>query len=163
MYTPDELDLRILEQLQTDNTLSNQALAHKVHTSPPTCLRRVERLIREGFIERQAAVLNPARVGYGLTAIVEITLAQQGAQAWQAFEDSVANAPEIQQCYRVSAGPDFVLIIRVSDMQAYHALAHRLFNSQSTIRNIRTFFSVHCSKFSTRIPLTALKPRSETP
>lgn len=153
MYQPDDLDLRILAQLQTDNTLSNQALAQRVHTSPPTCLRRVERLVREGFIERQAAVLNPARLGHGLTAIVEVTLDQQTAEAFTAFEQSIADATEIQQCYRVSAGPDFVLIVRVHDMQAYHALAHRLFTHQRAIRNVRTFFSTHCSKFETKIPL----------
>ena len=77
------MDLQLLAQLQTDAGLSNQALAEQVHTSPPTCLRRVKRLHEAGLIERQIAVLNPeklsATLGFGLTAIVEITLDRQDA------------------------------------------------------------------------------------
>ncbi|MEB0119063.1 winged helix-turn-helix transcriptional regulator, partial [Undibacterium sp. RTI2.2] len=74
MTTLDELDKRILQQLQRDASVSNQALAELVHASPPTCLRRVKRLLDEGVIAKQVAILAPEKVGAGLTAIVEITL-----------------------------------------------------------------------------------------
>jgi len=57
----------------------------------------------------------------------------------------------VLQCYRVSPGPDFVVIVQVADMPAYHALAHRVFTAQANVRNVRTFFSVHRAKFETRI------------
>jgi Lrp/AsnC family leucine-responsive transcriptional regulator len=63
----------------------------------------------------------------------------------------VANEAAVQQCYRVSPGPDFVLVMQVADMPAYHALAHRLFANQTNVRNVRSFFSVFRSKFETRI------------
>ncbi|OYU42457.1 MAG: AsnC family transcriptional regulator, partial [Burkholderiales bacterium PBB4] len=82
-FTLDAVDLQLLTQLQQDASLSNQALAARVHTSAPTCLRRVKRLWDAGLIERQVAILNPERVaatlGHGLTAIVEITLDRQDA------------------------------------------------------------------------------------
>jgi Lrp/AsnC family transcriptional regulator, leucine-responsive regulatory protein len=149
----DELDKRILQQLQQDSSISNQDLAAKVHASPPTCLRRVKRLMDTGVIAKQVAILAPEKVGAGLTAIVEITLDVQTSEKMQEFEQLAAAEKTVQQCYRVSPGPDFVLIIQVADMNAYHQLAHRLFATQSNIRNVRSFFSMFRSKFETYLAL----------
>lgn len=151
MTTLDDLDKRILQQLQLNNALSNQELASIVHASAPTCLRRVARLVKAGVIAKQVAILAPEKVGAGLTAIVEITLDHQATEHQIAFEQLVSKEPAVQQCYRVSPGPDFVLMIQVADMAAYHALAHRLFASQANIRNVRSFFSIHRSKFETAL------------
>ncbi|WP_194722375.1 Lrp/AsnC family transcriptional regulator [Noviherbaspirillum malthae] len=147
----DDLDRRILNALQMNAAQTNNDLAASVHASPPTCLRRVKRLIEAGVIQRQVAILAPDTVGKTLTAIVEITLERQGAEYLAEFEALVAREEEVQQCYRVSQGPDFVLIVQVADMQAYHALAHRVFAGHANVRNVRSFFSVHRSKFETRI------------
>jgi Lrp/AsnC family leucine-responsive transcriptional regulator len=149
----DDLDLRILAQLQMNSALTNQDLAHRVHASAPTCLRRVKRLVDEGIIQKQVAILDPAKLGSKLTAIVEITLDIQTAEYLDAFEAGAAQESAILQCYRVSPGPDFIVIAQLADMPAYHAMAHRLFTSQANIRNVRSFFSIHRSKFETRIPL----------
>lgn len=153
----DELDLRILEQLQNDASISNQELALLVHASPPTCLRRVRRLSEQGVIRRQVALLDPEQLGSSLTAIVEITLDRQGEEYLQQFERLMAPEAAVTQCYRVSTGVDFIVILQVSDMTAYHKLAHALFTSQANIRNIRSFFSIHQAKFETRVPLPAPK------
>jgi len=149
----DELDKRILDALQTDASQTNNELAANVHASPPTCLRRVKRLIDAGVIQRQVAIVAPEKVGAALAAIVEITLDHQAAERMEEFEGLVANEPAVLQCYRVSPGPDFVLVVQVADMPAYHALAHRLFASHANVRNVRSFFSIHRSKFETRIAL----------
>lgn len=149
----DELDKRILQQLQVDASLTNHALAARVHVSPPTCLRRVKRLTDSGVIARQVAILAPDMVGAGLAAIVEITLDHQADEKQREFEALVAAEAAVQQCYRVSPGPDFVLVIQVADMAAYHALAHRLFATHANVRNVRSFFSIFRSKFETRLPL----------
>jgi len=151
----DELDLRILEQMQADSSLTNQDLAQRVHASAPTCLRRVRRLVYEGVIEKQVAIVNPGKVGSTLTAIIEITLDVQTADRMHAFEADMAKEPAVLQCYRVSPGPDFIVIAQVADMPAYHAMAHRTFTSQANVRNVRSFFSIHRSKFETRIALPA--------
>lgn len=151
----DDLDRRILEQLQEDCSLTNQDLALRVHASPPTCLRRVRRLVDEGVIDRQVAILAPEKLGSTLTAIVEITLDVQAAERLDEFEQSLQAESAVLQCYRVSPGPDFVVIAQVRDMPAYHALAHRAFTAQANVRNVRTFFSVHRAKFETRIDLRA--------
>ena len=147
----DDLDLRILDQLQIDASLTNQDLAERVHASPPTCMRRVRRLKSMGVIEKQVAILAPAKVGSTVTAIIEVTLDNQSAEQLELFEKRIEIEAAVLQCYRVSTGPDFVLIAQVVDMPAYHALVHRTLTAQANVRNVRTFFSVHRSKFETRI------------
>jgi Lrp/AsnC family leucine-responsive transcriptional regulator len=148
--TPDAVDLQLLEQLQTDASLSNQALAAQVHISPPTCLRRVKRLRDAGLIEREIAVLSVDKLsgvaGHGLCAIVEITLDRQDQGALEAFEQRVAGDDAVQQCYRVSPGPDFCLVVHAAHMPDYLALAQRLFTADANVRNVKTFFSIKRSK-----------------
>ena len=147
----DDLDRRILTVLQEDASGTNNQLAALVHASPPTCLRRVKRLVDAGVITRQVVMVAPEKVAVALTAIVEITLDNQAAEHCVAFEALVSAEAAVLQCYRVSPGPDFVLVAQVADMPAYHALAHRLFAAHANVRNVRSFFSIHRSKFDTRI------------
>lgn len=153
----DAIDLQLLDQLQRDATLSNQALAERVHVSPPTCLRRVRRLQESGLIERQVALLQPDRLaalqGHGLTAIVEVSLDQQGAEHLAAFEARAVQDDGVQQCWRVSPGPDFVLVAHTRDMPGYLALSQRLFTQDANVRNVRAFFATHRAKFETKLPL----------
>ena len=149
--TLDEIDRRILNALQIDASQTNSELARSVHVSAPTCLRRVKHLIESGVIERQVAIVAPQLVGARLTAIVEITLDVQAAERMAEFEQLVTDEPAVLQCYRVSPGPDFVLMVQVADMPAYHALAHRLFAAHANVRNVKSYFSTFRSKFETRI------------
>lgn len=149
----DDIDRRILNALQDNAALTNAELAQLVHVSAPTCLRRVKHLTETGVIARQVALLAPDKVGAGLTAIVEITLDVQAAERMEEFEQHVAGEAAVLQCYRVSPGPDFVLVLQVADMPAYHALAHRLFATRTNVRNVKTYFSTFRSKFETRIPV----------
>lgn len=153
----DAIDLLLLDALQQDSSQSNQALAERAHISPPTCLRRVKRLVEDGLIEKQIAILSADKLapllGHGLQAIVEITLERQGEEAQTAFEQRVLQDNAVQQCYRVSPGPDFVLIVQVRDMPDYLALTQRLFTSDANVRNVKTYFSTKRGKFGARIPL----------
>ncbi len=157
--TIDNIDAKLLALLQTDASQSNQSLAEKVHISPPTCLRRIKILVESGLIERQIAILNTDKLaaiqGYGLTALVEITLDRQGAEHLEAFESRVIQDSAVQQCYRVSPGPDFCLMVYCADMPAYLALANRLFTQDANVRNVKAFFSTKRSKFELKIDLKA--------
>ena len=153
----DALDLSLLDQLQTDASLSNQDLAKRVHVSPATCLRRVKRLRDAGLVERQVAILDLDRLapllGHGLQAVVEITLDRQGEEEQLAFQERVIADAAVQQCYRVSPGPDYVLIVHARDMPGFLALAQRLFTSDANVRNVKTFFSIRRAKFQPKVPL----------
>ena len=151
----DGTDIKLLDALQTDASLSNQALAELVHISPPTCLRRVKRLKDAGLIEREIALLNPDKLavitGHGLTAIVEITLERQVDEYLSAFEKRLSLDAAVQQCYRTSPGPDMVLVVHVADMPAYLSLSQRLFTGDANVRNVKAFFSIKRSKFEPKV------------
>ena len=153
----DAGDLQLLAQLQRDASLSNLELATRVHMSAPTSLRRVKRLQEAGIIERQVALLSPERLaevlGFGLAVVVEVTLERQDSATLEAFEAKVVADSAVQQCYRVSPGPDFILVVQVQDMPRYQALAQRLFNTDSQVRNVKAFFSLKRAKFGAELPL----------
>ena len=155
----DLTDLQLLDLLQRDAGQSNLQLAAQLHISPPTCLRRVRRLHALGLIERQVAIVRPEALaqllGHGLQAVVEVTLERQHAQALDAFEAAAVAEDGVQQCWRVSPGPDFMLVIACRDMPAYLALSQRLFTAQTNVRNVRTFFATKRAKFSTHCPALA--------
>jgi DNA-binding Lrp family transcriptional regulator len=156
MHSPpilDAIDLRLLAQLQQDCAVTNQLLAERASVSPATALRRVKALVEAGVIERQVALLNPDILGAGLTALVEVTLDRQGSEWLDAFETHALPFAEVQQCYRVSPGPDFMLVLQARDMAAYAELAQRLFTTQANVRNVKAFFSVKRAKFLPQIAL----------
>jgi DNA-binding Lrp family transcriptional regulator len=152
--TLDAIDHRLLALLQADASRSNQALAEAAHVSPATALRRVRRLVDAGVVERQIAIVAPALAG-GFSVIAEIGLDRQGAEHVAAFEARAVAEPAVQQCYRVSPGPDLVLVLWVPDMAAWHALVQRLFTQDANVRNVKSFFATHRAKFA---PAVAFGP-----
>jgi Lrp/AsnC family leucine-responsive transcriptional regulator len=155
MISLDSTDLRLLDLLQADAALPNQDLAAAAHVSQATSLRRVKRLVEAGVIERRIAVLSLAATPAALTALVEITLDRQGAEHLSAFEARAVADPAVQQCYRVSPGPDFMLVVWAADMPAYQAVVERLFTQDANVRNVKAFFSVKRAKFEPRVQLAA--------
>ena len=150
----DAIDQRLLALLQVDASRANQALAEAAFVSPATAMRRVRRLVEAGIIERQVAIVSPALVG-GLSVIAEVTLDHQGAEHLAAFETRAVVEAPVQQCYRVSPGPDFVLVLWLPDMAAYYALVQRLFTQDANVRNVKSFFATHRAKFEPAISLGA--------
>src|SRR3989442_13971543 len=116
----DEVAHRLLTLLQRDASRSNEALAKAAHVSPATALRRVRRLVEHGVVERQVAIVSPHAFDAGLTAIIEVTLDRQGVERVDEFEAKAIAEAAVQQCYRVTPGPDCVLIAWVRDMAHYN-------------------------------------------
>ena len=116
----DSIDLQLLATLQANASISNIALADKLHISAPTCLRRTKRLLQEGWIEKQVAILSSDKLGrfmgHSVTALIEVSLDKQGEELLQAFETRAVQEGAVQQCWRVSPGPDFMLVVQVPDM-----------------------------------------------
>ena len=154
--TLDATDRAILDLLQRDASLSNKELAASADTSAATCLRRVRRLTDAGVVERRIALLDEARLGAGLTVIAEVILDRQGAEHLDAFEKHASGHAAVQQCYQVSPGPDFVLVLRVSDMAAWSSVAQQLFTQHANVRNVKIYFSVRRAKFDPSIRLLAM-------
>ena len=153
----DTVDLQILRQLQSDASLSNQAMALVLHLTPPTCLRRVKRLHQLGLVEKQVAILNSEKLsqftGHGLQVIVEVSLDRQDSGSLLQFEQKAVAEAGVQQCWRVSPGPDFVLIIATTDMPAYLGLSQKLFTQDANVRNVKAFFATQRAKFEPKLAI----------
>ena len=119
----DRTDLRLLAELQKDASLSNLELADKVGLSPTPCARRVKRLVTEGFIERQVAILNPERLGYDLTAHVSISMDRHTPDRFESFEAEIATYDEVIDCSVVTGqSADYLLRVVVKDMKHFEAV-----------------------------------------
>lgn len=151
----DAIDRRLLELVQADASRTNQDLAAAANVSPATALRRLRRLRESGVIERSVALLSPEKTG-GLQALAEVQLDRQGAEHLDAFEAIAVAEAAVQQCWRVSPGPDFMLVLWLPDMPAYSALVQRLFTQQANVRNVKTYFVTKRAKFDPRVSLDAV-------
>jgi DNA-binding Lrp family transcriptional regulator len=92
-------------------------------------------------------------LGHSVTALIEVSLDKQGEELLQAFETRAVQETAVLQCWRVSPGPDFMLVVQVPDMPAYLAFTQRLLTQDANVRNVKAFFSVKRAKFGTQITL----------
>lgn len=121
--TLDRYDRQILEILQSDGRISNQALAERVNLSPSPCLRRVRALEAAGLITGYQARVDARRLGYGLTVMLLISMDQHTPERFAHFEAKVAALPEVQECLLITGQEaDYQLRIAVIDMDDYQRL-----------------------------------------
>jgi Lrp/AsnC family leucine-responsive transcriptional regulator len=119
----DRFDRHIVELLQTDGRISNQALAEAVNLSPSPCLRRVRALEEAGVITGYHARVNDRALGYGLTALLLISMDKHTPERFEHFEARVAALPEVQECLLITGQEaDYQLRIAVTDMDDYQRL-----------------------------------------
>lgn len=145
----DNLDRRILDRLQRDADITNQALADEVGLSPSACLKRVKRLRETGIIERQVALLSPEAMQPCLHMVVEVTMERDHKSLYQRFLQRAITAPEVKQCYQVTGECDFVLIVVVPDMDAYDRFCDTVLYADDNMRKFRTLLSRKRNKFDT--------------
>jgi Lrp/AsnC family transcriptional regulator, leucine-responsive regulatory protein len=148
-------DRRILAQLQTDGRITNAELARRVHLSPSACLERTKRLEREGYIERYTAVLNAQKLGAGMVVFVEVSLHDLSEAVFREFHDGVLKIAEIQECHLVAGGFDYILKVRVADMNDYRKLLGDILSRLPHVRETRTYVVMEEVKASNEIPVGA--------
>jgi DNA-binding Lrp family transcriptional regulator len=141
----DEIDLKILSELQRDGRIRNNELADRVGISAPPCLRRMKSLRSRGFIRAIRATLDERLLGYEVTSFVLIQLKSQARAAVQAFEVSIAALPHVQQCSQISGDADFMLKCLAPNVEAMHR--HLLqFAAMPEVQTIRTYPVLGVSK-----------------
>lgn len=153
MIQLDNLDRRILIQLQQNNRVTNTALAEHVGLSAPACLKRVKQLRQQGYIERDVSILNAKLVGLNMTVILEVEMERDRPELYQRFSSALKQAKEVTQCYQVSGEIDYVIIITVPDYDAFRAFVERVIHPETNIRKFRTLVSHNREIFTTEIPL----------
>ncbi|NQZ83419.1 MAG: winged helix-turn-helix transcriptional regulator [Colwellia sp.] len=115
----DKIDLTILDTLQKNGRISNIELSKTVNLSASPCLDRVKRLEAEGYVERYGAYLNAAKLNYGMSAFIQVTLDRTTGDVFDKFKLEVVKIKEVAECHMVAGGFDYQLKIRFKDMQEY--------------------------------------------
>lgn len=121
MVNIDAINDRILREVARDGRISNVDLAEKVGLSPSACLRRVHELERSGIIKGYRAVLNRAALNAGFTAYIGVGLSDHSKASQEAFERSIANAPEVVECHNITGNIEYLLRVEVADLASYKA------------------------------------------
>ena len=131
----DKIDLAILDALQENSRISNVKLAEKINLSASPCLDRVKRLEAEGYIERYGARLNAAKLNFGLTAYVEVTLDKSTSEVFDRFAEQVQKIKQIAECDMVAGGFDYLLKIRIANMAEYRAVLGEVVDIPGVAKN----------------------------
>jgi DNA-binding Lrp family transcriptional regulator len=154
----DEVDVRILEELQRDAKLTNVEIAARVHLSPSPCLARVRRLERSGVISRHVALLNPERVGLPVSVFIQVRLEQQVERALEVFEEAMGQHPEVMECYLMTGDSDYLIRVVVPDVAALERFIVDHLARIPGVANIRSSFALKQVKYQTALPVEQTRP-----
>lgn len=134
----DSIDRRILRALQRDGRQQNVELAKEVGLSPSPCLRRVRLLEEAGVIERYVAVLNPAKVGRGLTVFTRVWLKEQDADTVAHFAEAVQHLPQVVECHLMAGDCDFLLRVVAADIDDYRQFQMQHLTRIRGVQSVKT-------------------------
>lgn len=149
----DSFDTKILARIQEDGRISMTDLADHVGLSPSPCARRVKRLEDEGYVDRYVALLNAKKLGVGLTVFVNIRLRSQTRDAFDKFDAEVADIPEIVGCYLLTGTYDYLLQIRVGDIEEYRDFIRERLTAIDGVIETQSSIVLEQLKVTTAIPL----------
>ena len=151
----DRIDRAILRALQRDASVSNVALAAKVHLSPPACLRRVDRLKALGLIRGIVALLEPRALGMGTLVVIGVVLDRSTPDSFGAFEKAVQKVSGCLECYVVTGEFDYFMVVRTQDNDSYNRLHAEQLLYLPGVRQIRTFMVLKQVLSTTQLPVAA--------
>tara|TARA_R110002072_G_scaffold123048_32_gene258187 strand:- start:2848 stop:3324 length:477 start_codon:yes stop_codon:yes gene_type:complete len=140
MVELDRIDRRILRLLQSDGRLTNAELAARINVSPATCHRRTQRLFAEGQITAVRAQIDPKAVGLGAVVMVGVVLDRSTPDSFAAFEGAIRALTAVLSCHLVAGDFDYLLKIRVKDIEDFNRLHGERLLALPGVRQIRTFF-----------------------
>jgi Lrp/AsnC family transcriptional regulator, leucine-responsive regulatory protein len=149
----DAVDLRILRELQLDASLSNVALARRVHLSPSPCLARVKALEARGAIRQYVALLDAQALGLHLNVFISISLKRQSRAALESFEAEVCAREEVMECYLMTGDTDYLIRVAVPDMAALERFILEQLSPIKEVEKIRSSFTLKQVRYKTALPL----------
>ncbi|MBM3479065.1 MAG: Lrp/AsnC family transcriptional regulator [Alphaproteobacteria bacterium] len=149
----DEIDRRILVELQRDGRLTNHDLAGRIGVSASPCWRRVRALEEAGVIKGYAALVNPAALGLNVSVFTQVSLERQEKKALQVFEAAVGEWPEIMECYLMTGDADYLLRVVVPDLAAYERFLMARLTRIRGIASIKSSFALRSVKYRTDLPI----------
>lgn len=134
----DNIDKRILRELQGDGRIPNNELARRVGLSPSPCLRRVKLLEEAGVVRRYVAVVDQAKVGLRLSMFARVWLVAQDAETIDRFTAAMKGLPAVMECYIMLGESDALLRVVVSDLDDYRRFQSAHLTRKNGIQNVKT-------------------------
>lgn len=150
----DDIDRKILAELQADGRMTNVELARRVGISAPPCLRRVRALEEAGLIRGYRALLDEKALGYEVTAFVEVRLKSQSESELVGFEATIARWPLVREAFMLSGEYDFVLKCVAPDLKTLQSFLIGAVTASPNVANSRTTLVIRTSKAEPLVPLT---------
>jgi Lrp/AsnC family transcriptional regulator, leucine-responsive regulatory protein len=151
----DATDRRILRELQRDASLSNVELADRVGLTPAPCLRRVKRLKETGVISRYVALIDPTAIGLDLDVFVSVTLDRQRTEVAEAFEQAVADRPEVQECYLIAGAIDYLIRVKMADLSSFQRWLWEVITVIDGVANVQSSIAMRRAKYTTELPISS--------
>ncbi|ELQ6133183.1 Lrp/AsnC family transcriptional regulator [Cronobacter dublinensis] len=149
----DKIDCRLLALLQEDATLSLQALADAVNLTTTPCWKRLRRLEDDGYIIKRVALLDPEKLGLGLTAFMLIKTQHHSSDWYSQFVAVVEEMPEVLGFWRMAGEYDYLMRVQVADMKSYDDFYKRLVNRVPGLSDVTSSFAMEQIKYTTALPL----------
>jgi Lrp/AsnC family leucine-responsive transcriptional regulator len=154
----DRIDIKILNELQQNASLTNVELASRVNLSPSPCLARVRMLEKLGVIDRRIAVLNPAVLGIGVTAFIQIKLEKQVQPSLESFTRSIDRLNQVMECYLMTGDSDYLLRVMVSDIADLEDLIVNKLSRIPGVSSIRSNLALKRISHKTVLPIDVNRP-----
>ena len=149
----DPTDLRILDALQRNAQLSRKVLAELCHISEATCSRRLAALDKSGYVTQYRAVLNAAKLGFGLSLFVLVRMESDQGTARKRFETRLRKSPLVQRMSLISGDFDYLLHIVARDMEEYHNFCEAMLSEENDVRKYLSLFEMKILHDSPVLPL----------
>ena len=148
----DNIDIKILNELQINGKISNVELANIVKISPPSCLRRVKSLENKNFIRGCNAILNAELLGFKVTVFAQVGLESQAENDLQAFENYISLFPEVRECYMLVGEVDFLLKIVAKDWDDFQTFLTKNLTQAPKVSNVKTSLNIRSTKSLPGVP-----------
>lgn len=151
--TLDEIDLKLLSQLQETGRKTNVELAKSVGLTAPPCLRRIRALEDSGIIKSYHANVDQSSLGYRITVFAMVSLKSQAEEDLRAFEDHIKSIPDIRECHMLNGEIDFILKIVAKDLQSFQELLTSQLTSAPNVVSIKTSLTIRTAKDMPGVPI----------
>lgn len=153
MSTLDEIDRKLLSELQSEGRVTNVDLARRVGLTAPPCLRRVRSLEDDGVIRGYHADLDASKLGFAITVFAMVSLRSQAEEDLRAFEEHIKALPEVRECHMLNGEIDFILKIVSKDLQSFQELLTSKLTSAPNVASVKTSLTIRTAKHEPGVPI----------
>ena len=153
MASLDEIDRRLLAELQSEGRVTNVELAQRVGLTAPPCLRRVRGLEEEGVIRGYHAELDPSKLGFAITVFAMVSLKSQAESALREFEEAMRELPEVREVHMLNGEIDFILKVVSQDLQSFQEFLTSKLTPAPNVESVKTSLTIRTAKHEPGVPL----------